>query len=151
MAQWQEQYDRMKRWQARLHEPGAVDDRRVDDFHAFFVTCFHFKDWLKNDPTVAPAIGQRAEALINKPSMRVCADLANASKHLRLTRIRFTGDTRLEAADAAFQVDAFSEAFQVTGEVVIVGMGDNRWDALDVADGCVKYWDDFLRIEALLH
>lgn len=82
--------------------------------------------------------------------MRVCADLANASKHMTLTRIRFTGDTRLEAAPAAFQADAFSDAFQAVDEIVIVGMGDNRWNALKVADGCVKHWEDFLRREGVL-
>lgn len=150
MPEWREQYDRMKRWQARLRESDVADERRLDDFHAFFVTCFHLKDWLKNAPTVDAAVGKRAEELINRPSMRVCADLANASKHLRLTKIRFTGDTRLEAAGAAFQADAFSGAFQTTGQIVIVGMGDNRWNALEVADGCVKHWEDFLRHEGLL-
>jgi hypothetical protein len=33
---------------------------------------------------------------------------------------------------------------------VIVGMGDNRWNALNVADGCVEYWEDFLRCEGVL-
>jgi hypothetical protein len=36
----------MRRWYARLTEFVPVDDHRVDDFYAFFVCCFHLKDWL---------------------------------------------------------------------------------------------------------
>lgn len=67
MTQWREQYERMKRWHARLRESEIADDRRLDDFHAFFVTCFHLKDWLKNDSNLDGALGKRAEELINKP------------------------------------------------------------------------------------
>jgi hypothetical protein len=149
---WREQYDRMKRWQTRLHEPGVADEQRRDDFYAFFVSCFHLKDWLKRDPSVPRLVGEKAEELINRPSLRVCADIANGVKHLVRTNmksVRFDADAQLSITPSAFQADAFDEdAFQ-TGEIVIEAIGQT-WPALEVADGCVRYWDDFLRQEGLL-
>ena len=37
---WHEQYDRMKRWRARVEQGTGVEDQRVDDFYAFFTSCF---------------------------------------------------------------------------------------------------------------
>ena len=47
---WREQYDRTKRWQARLHKSKTIDERRRDDFCAFFVSCYHLKDWKRSLP-----------------------------------------------------------------------------------------------------
>ena len=146
---WREQYDRVRRWHIRLRKSQPDDRRRVDDFYAFFVCCFHLKDWLKGDKTLDSGVGDRAETLISKPSMRICADIANGSKHLVLNRrVRFAADTHLEAVPASFQDDAFqADAFQV-GAVVIVAVGQT-WGALRVADQCVQYWDKFLAQEGL--
>ena len=77
---WREQYDRMRRWYARLTEFVPVDDHRVDDFYAFFVCCFHLKDWLKQDSAIDKRIGTDAEALVNSVlSLRLCADVTNGS------------------------------------------------------------------------
>jgi hypothetical protein len=148
---WREQYDRMKRWQERLRESGVIDERRRDDFYAFFVTCFHLKDWLQSDPAVPKSIGEKAEQLMNKPSMRLCADIANGVKHLVLTKkVRFDADAHLRLSAPVFQADAFqSDAFQV-GKVKIAAIGQTS-DALAIVDGCVDYWEKFLRSEGLLH
>lgn len=82
---WREQYDRVKRWHDRL--PKSSAEHQIDDFYAFFTCCFHLKDWLKNDSTIDPTRGPAAEALVNTNEARmICADLANGSKHLALTK-----------------------------------------------------------------
>ena len=53
---WREQYDRMLRWRERLRAPGGMDEHRRDDYYAFFVVCYHLKDWLKNDSAVQKKI-----------------------------------------------------------------------------------------------
>ena len=84
---WREQYDRMRRWLTRVAEFKAVDDRGVDDFHAFFLTCFHLKDWLQNDSALDKKIGADAEGLVNDNEwLGIYADVANGSKHLRLDK-----------------------------------------------------------------
>ena len=154
---WREQYDRMLRWFERLHEQGEIDERRRDDFYAFFLICFHLKDWLKNDPAVQqslPDIDKTVEAFINgKPALRLCADLANGVKHLARDKpntVRFADDALLSVAPSAFQTDAFDAgSFQVSGEIVAKAAGQ-RWDAEMVASSCVAHWQNFLRSERLL-
>jgi hypothetical protein len=55
----------------------------------FFQNCWHLKDWIKNDDTipanVRAAIAREAEKI---ESLQFCADLANISKHFKLTRER---------------------------------------------------------------
>jgi len=62
---WREQYDRMMRWHARLSESTSVDDRRVDEFYAFFTCSFHLKDWLTADLPAASGIEADVEAFVN--------------------------------------------------------------------------------------
>jgi len=82
---WREQYNRMKRWHTRLSESTAVDDRRSDDFHAFFICCFHLKDWLRADSSVGDGIRDAVAGFVDRNLwLRLCADLANGSKHLKL-------------------------------------------------------------------
>ena len=58
MSKYQEQYDRTKRWydrltaidQGRAHD--MASDHYVDEIYAFFLNCYHLKDWIKNDGNV---------------------------------------------------------------------------------------------------
>jgi hypothetical protein len=71
----------------------------VDDFNAFFICCFHLKDWLKNDPALSRDIGRAAETFIETRTvaLRLCADVANGSKHFVIDRhVRHGADARVE-------------------------------------------------------
>jgi hypothetical protein len=146
---WREQYERMLRWRARLVDAADIDEAARDDFYAFFLNCFHLKDWIKADPSVGLSTRDKVEELFNRPTMRACADVANASKHLVLTRsVRFDANARLQIV-SGFQSDAFqSNAFQTPG--IVIAAAGQTWDALTTADGCVGYWQEFLHREGLL-
>ena len=152
---WREQYDRMLRWFERLHRPGEIDEHRRDEYYAFFLICYHLKDWLKTDPVVqqrVPEIGRVVEDFINASlPLRLCADLANGVKHFVVTKhVRMDPDARLSAVPSAFEAEAFHEgAFQVTGAVVAKAAGQ-RWDAETVGGRCVADWHRFLRDLGLL-
>jgi hypothetical protein len=67
--------------------PGGTD-AAIDIVQSFFESVHHLKDWLGNDPSsgVTKADGDR---LINEsPVLKLCADLANGSKHLKLSGTR---------------------------------------------------------------
>jgi len=136
---WREQYDRMLRWFERLHAAGEINEQRRDDFYAFFVTCFHLKDWLQNDPLVSKSAGKKAEKLVNdKRSLQACADIANGVKHLVRTNknlVRFDPDARL--------------SIEPQGEIAIAAL-KKLWSADMVAGRCVAHWQHFLRQEGLL-
>jgi len=58
----------------------------VDDVQAFFINCFHLKDWLLNDPASGLAKADLKPLTRGSTSLQLCADLANGVKHLDLKR-----------------------------------------------------------------
>ena len=55
-----------------------------DDLLAFFMNCFHLKDWLHNDPTVITFF-KHIEGDLNKiPTLRVVQSICNRAKHFTL-------------------------------------------------------------------
>ncbi len=56
MDMWQRQWARVNRWYDRFGKIDAgVEHYKSSDFSddemwSFFINCYHFKDWLKNDP-----------------------------------------------------------------------------------------------------
>jgi hypothetical protein len=148
---WREQYDRVKRWRARLGERTGVEDRRVDDFYAFFSTCFHLKDWLKQDNSLPESVRADVETHVNATFwLKLCADLANGSKHLELSRPRVDPKARVGTQGPAFQPGAFpANAFQ-TKPIVTVNADGKAWAALTVANNCVAAWEGFLQDTGLL-
>jgi hypothetical protein len=75
-----------------LHD--VPSENYVDDIYAFFMSCFHLKDWIKNDHTVRsaiPTIKKDVEAFIygdeqlktdGNDYLKLCGDLCNSLKHL---------------------------------------------------------------------
>lgn len=90
MAAWNLQFSRVLRSLKRIEEINNDDsDEFLDALLTFFQNCWHLKEWIRNDdglPThVRSAITREAEKL---ESLQFCADLANGSKHLKLTTPR---------------------------------------------------------------
>jgi len=82
--------------------------------------------------------------------LRLCADLANGSKHLKLDRCaRFDSPARLEKVAAAFDAAFSPEGFGSQDAFVIPVAGtllDARW----VVQRCMSAWDHFLTERGLL-
>src|SRR2546422_4981759 len=87
---YREQHARVKRWydrfaaidQGRRHDQPS--DYYLDDIYAFFLNCYHLKDWIRNDGTLDAAVRKGVEAFItsNRP-LSMCAEICNSLKHLR--------------------------------------------------------------------
>ena len=149
LSRWREQYDRVMRWHARITEATVVDERHLDDFHAFFIRCLHLKDWLKADRTLADAVKRGAEELVNTDEwLRLCADVANGSKHLRIDRERLDAYAHLDKTEWVIE-DAERGVTSVSLAVVRADpIGE--WLALTVANKCAAAWEAFLRERRLL-
>jgi hypothetical protein len=84
---YRNQLDRARRFLARVQ---SLDPRRdvdyQDDVWAFFQNCWHIKDWLHHDYKVPQSIRDRviAEAHASR-ILHVCRDMANGTKHRKLT------------------------------------------------------------------
>ena len=76
-----EQLERAGRWYQRVKEIADGRDHSVstdfyeDEIHAFFINCYHVKDWIKNYPTV-------------KCSSKDVEDYVNAHRDLQNLRPR---------------------------------------------------------------
>ena len=137
----------MKRLHARLQR-GSASNEALDDFLYFFLVCFHLKDWLahhKEDTSV----GEAAEDLINtKDCLRVCADVANGTKHLVLDRyVRIDPNARA-TAEPFFQAPFVQPGFGQ--ETIVIRAAGEILLAFDVANECVAAWEKLLRDKTLL-
>ena len=90
---YQEQFERVKRWYKLFEETnnGRIHDKPTefyeDEVYAFFMNCYHLKDWIKNNPAAA-SVAITVEVYIdNNPELLLCADICNGLKHFH-----FDGD-----------------------------------------------------------
>src|SRR5215831_4800513 len=129
---WRELYARMRRWRYRMDTSGT-DDNLVDATHAFFITCFQLRDWLKADASVPLSVGDAASTLVNTDdALRLCADLANGAKHLVLTQSPKLGVPLSMSTDPPQTVRDDTT-------------GASLGEATVIADRCLATWDRFLR------
>jgi len=85
---YRSQLDRTRRFLDRVQ---SVDPRRdvdyQDDVWAFFQNCWHIKDWLKHDYRVPKRTRDLVIAAAHASRvLQVCRDMANGTKHRKLTR-----------------------------------------------------------------
>lgn len=148
-----EQYQRTKRWYERFKsiDEGKDNDRASeyyqDEIYAFFINCYHLKDWIKNDP--ASGINKdEIENFINKSeNLSICADLCNGSKHLVIDNPRRDAQTKVDGRSFSLGLGGGSPRISVRYKV---GLKDRINDAFDLATKSLKEWEDFLRSKKLL-
>lgn len=160
-----EQYQRVIRWY-RIYEKinktsmliGSGDksqyfDKSLDDVFAFFLNCFHLKDWILKYTDIPK--DEVKQYMKDNPSLALCADIANGIKHARpdiedIQKHRPHSGYRPEI-ESAVSMDEESLAaakrgkpYQVGFLLVIHHKDDNKIDAFDVATECVCLWRKFL-------
>ena len=81
------QLDRARRFLDRVQSRAPRRDIDYqDDVWAFFQNCWHIKDWLEHDYRVPRPIRDKAIAAAHQSRvLRVCRDMANGTKHRKLT------------------------------------------------------------------
>ena len=152
-ALYREQYDRMKRWydrfaaldQGRSHD--VPSDNYLDEIYAFFMNCYHLKDWIKNDTAVAVAIQQAVEPHINSSrQLKLCADICNSLKHLRLTSSRSGENPAFGRKQFGLALGTGPTAINLKYEIDTTG---GAIDAFQLATECLDAWDTFLSANGL--
>lgn len=133
---WLVQYRRMRRWRARIVAGEDDPDYELDNVHAFFIACFHLRDWIANDPEVRAEVRQAVRHFASDETspLPICEHLANGLKHLYLH------DPKLQ-----------KPVMLSTGKDMTVSIGDDvLGDAATIADRCIGAWDAFLKKHGLL-
>ncbi|MEU5199029.1 hypothetical protein AB0G86_34160 [Streptomyces scabiei] len=141
---WQSQWERVDR---RLGTVQAVytgtqggTDVAIDAVLSFFETVHHLKDWLRNDEASGVTKDNVHTVIDGSPALQFCADLANGSKHFKLTTSQ-TGDfsTTIARNDVAVLVGTGTSAHRFYAV-----SGDEERDVLEIAEEAVATWRDFL-------
>ncbi len=150
---YHEQYERMKRWYSRfksINETKKHDmptDYYQDEVYAFFINCYHLKDWLKNDLYCHVGGEEIEEFVTNSESLRICGDICNGSKHLILTKPKNNSETRIGSRHFSLNLGGWGPIIHIEYDVVI---GDKVYDAFTLATKCINEWEVFLNQHNLL-
>ena len=87
MRTYREQFERVERFLDRVRRKETDTVEYMDDLWAFFQNAWHLKDWVKYDSSIPKdKSGRIIKAAEASDVIQICADLANRSKHLALTR-----------------------------------------------------------------
>jgi hypothetical protein len=151
---WRQQWDRVNRWygEFQLTNDGRPHTRNsdyyVDEVYAFFQNCHHLKDWLKNDPTTIHRCRDVEDVLKASVNLRLCGDLANATKHLQLNQRTHTGDRKIGFGSRHFDLELGDPP--TVNVRFVVESGGQKHDAFDIATKCIEEWEHYLRTKGLL-
>lgn len=150
---YKEQVERTRRWLNRLqnaasHEndineplPPGKHEEYEDYLYAFFQNCWHIKDWIMAD-IGAPGTLRDAVKRVEKEkpdALRLCADVANGSKHLGQPRDKNRAKT---VGEIAVEIDPEGNS-KTTYEYKVVD-GETQHDALELARRALRTWDDLI-------
>jgi hypothetical protein len=152
-ALYREQYDRMKRWydrfvvidQGRPHD--VPTDNYLDEVCAFFMNCYHLKDWIKHDGTVAENVRRSVELHIDSSRpLKLCADICNSLKHLRLRPGRSGESPDFGKKQIGLALGAGPPAVDFKYEI---DTATGPIDAFQLATDCVRAWEVFMTTNGL--
>jgi hypothetical protein len=147
-----EQLERCTRWFGRLkrvaeglEEPQSVEHHR-DDYFAFFMNCYHLKDWIKKDPSVQHLHDLVERYIDQSPALSICADICNGLKHLTLNSSRSGVSPTVHPGNFwRLQIGLTPGSVPViTGIGFRVVTDAANYDAYDLARDCLKEWELFL-------
>lgn len=126
--QWQKQWRRveigLRRVVAIYEEQPGDSDHALYDLYSFFLNCHHLREWLAADKVSGMSWKKATRVIKESTHLRVCADLANRTKDVALTR-------------------HWMDRWEITA-------GEKTYDALDLAANCVAEWEKALTDRGLL-
>lgn len=162
-------YENLRILATNIGKTAVIGDRTaVDATTSFFMNCYHFKDWLKKDSRIQ--CPKNVEDFIsNSYALSIAADLCNSFKHAGIKSDPRSGKP-LEKINMAYSLDiplgsdpayiqfsrnpsdgdtiTISQSIRAGGPVatakVVFTLGGISYDAIEVADECVRQWNSFL-------
>ena len=117
-----------------------------DNLYSFFQNCWHLKDWIKNDDKIDKAVRDNIENIVkNYPNIMISCDIANASKHLKLSTSRVGADVTSRSVtvtldDVSKSTCAHKISLDDGSEVI----------AQEVAKQAVEEWKEILERNGIL-
>jgi hypothetical protein len=149
LQKYEEQFERVKRWYERFKriDEGTSHEKNTEYYHdevyAFFLNCYHLKDWIKNDDTVPRTVTTTVESFVGQSTnLSICADICNSIKHLNLFRPPRSGKAP-QWGRRHFKA-VIGEGSTMAVEYSII-TASGAIDAFDLATKCVEEWEQFIK------
>ncbi|MFV1976450.1 MAG: hypothetical protein ACC651_11930 [Candidatus Scalindua sp.] len=144
MSDTLKQWNRVNRALTKIenNQNRNLDDYE-DDIWSFFQNCWHLKDWVKNDDVINEIYRTSVENDVHEiESIKMCADLANRSKHLKLTFSRV--DANVSSRDLHIHAAPPGQGGYGEYNFKITNSEGAVFDAIEVAKDSVKKWSELL-------
>ncbi|MDI9235129.1 hypothetical protein [Limnohabitans lacus] len=114
-----------------------------DDVISFFIHCYHIRDWIIQLNLKGITAEEIDSYINNHHDLKICADLANGSKHCKLTRTTRSG-SKPHIAGKTRETSTWLTS-SGGGEVMkceyTILSNTQLIDALDLARECMRLWD----------
>lgn len=138
-----EQYKRVWRWYRRFGkinndtEHDMASNYYQDEVYAFFINCYHLKDWIKNDPT-SKISGQDVEGFIeNSNYLKICGEFCNGLKHCLVEK------PKIKNREFSLLINEGQKVLaSVKYNIVYNG---KSYDAFELATNCLEEWKGFFK------
>jgi hypothetical protein len=143
-----EQYQRMKRWYKRFKEINDGGGHRMssnnykDEVYAFFINCYHLKDWLKNDTDFILNDTEIEDFVRSNYYLEICGDICNGIKHMNLTRPKIGKGAKMGSSRYALVVGG--EEGPLINIKYSINVDGASCIAFDVATEAINAWEKFL-------
>jgi hypothetical protein len=155
---YRDQLDRTRRWLAKIEKnTERAEEDYQDETWAFFQSCWHLKDWVKNDCSLPKDIREIVtDAAHASTLIQACQKLANGTKHLILTK-QVMSNPKLKgkrsgsgvvAAHSHIGTNITPGSATVISVVIDMGGGKTR-DGLELARELVTEWERILTVAGL--
>jgi hypothetical protein len=117
-----------------------------DRFFNFVVTAYSLADWIQNDPSVNQSAKADLTRFRSMPCIKICRDLANASKHFQLDPKKNPNPKVASASsDQGFGVGRFGHGeFGVGEEEIFIALDDgSTQDGFSLMEDTLREWKAF--------
>ncbi|PKL64952.1 MAG: hypothetical protein CVV32_05195 [Methanomicrobiales archaeon HGW-Methanomicrobiales-3] len=146
-----DQYQRVKRWFERFKaiNEGSTKDidiqQQYDDVLAFFMNCYHLKDWLIKEDEFSTEWRKTVEQYISiNECLQLCADIANGTKHFSPGNIPTRSGQQSELQPHVFPHLKDGILVGAIMKFYLVLDNGESIDAFNLAADCMKKWEDFM-------
>ncbi|MEW6775171.1 MAG: hypothetical protein AB1405_02680 [Bdellovibrionota bacterium] len=147
-AAFLEQWERVLRWQGRVHgRSHASPDEFMDHLYALFQNCFAMRDWLENSEVIP---GESLSEIFSAFELRLCRDICNGTKHLEITRPSVDANFMTVREYAPPPISKLDEALSSPEYKLVLIAADNKYDLVELADQCVDILRNALSTRNLL-
>ncbi len=155
---WLEQWERVQRYYSLIGKlatngipPPSKNGPEIyflDQVYAFFIFCYHLKDWMKNDSTLRLSPKRLVENFVHRNEnacLQICGDICNGIKHLELdpTRIKRPWPAKFEGKADVSRKHVNGKLVSTKWKIfVLTDIG--RINVFDLATECMEKWGGFI-------